>query len=155
MRASHGAGMARHARVILRGGLQLAVMATVLGSNPVRDISPIMSKGKPKGARALTGDELRELLAKLRTSEFCQKYDLVDPITMLIATGLRRSELLGLRWADYDRAAATISVTGKVSRVTPRGWSGSVRPRPRPGRERCRCRGSLSTCSRRGARCPT
>ena len=101
MRTSHGAGMARHARVILRGGLQLAVMATVLGSNPVRDISPIMSKGKPKGARALTGDELRELLAKLRTSEFCQKYDLVDPITMLIATGLRRSELLGLRWADY------------------------------------------------------
>ena len=80
-----------------------------------------MSKGKPKGARALTGDELRELLAKLRTSEFCQKYDLVDPITMLIATGLRRSELLGLRWADYDHAAATISVTGKVSRVTGKG----------------------------------
>ena len=121
MRTSHGAGMARHARVILRGGLQLAVMATVLGSNPVRDISPIMSKGKPKGARALAGDELRELLAKLRTSEFCQKYDLVDPITMLIATGLRRSELLGLRWADYHQAAATISVTGKVSRVTGKG----------------------------------
>jgi len=60
-----------------------------------------MSKDKPKGARALTGDELRELLAKLRTSEFCQKCGLVDPITMLIATGLRRSELLGLRWADY------------------------------------------------------
>ena len=40
---------------------------------------------------------------------------------MLIATGLRRSELLGLRWADYDQAAATISVTGKVSRVTGKG----------------------------------
>ena len=84
--------------MILRGGLQLAVMATVLGSNPVRDISPIMSKGKPKGARALTGDELRELLAKLRTSEFCQKYDLVDPIT-----NRDRATALGAAWAALGR----------------------------------------------------
>jgi integrase len=121
MRTGHGAGMARHARVILRGGLQLAVMATVLGSNPVRDVSPITSKDRPKGARALTGDELRELLAKLRASDFCQKYDLADPITMLIATGLRRSELLGLLWSNYEQDAARISVTGKVARVTGKG----------------------------------
>ena len=47
--------------------------------------------------------------------------DLVDPITVLIATGLRRSELLGLRWIDFDTDAGTITVTGKVIRETGKG----------------------------------
>jgi integrase len=89
-------------------------MANVLGANPVRDVQMIRSKKRPQGAKALTADELRELLAKLRDSETCRKRDLVDPITVLIATGLRRSELLALRWSDFDANAGTISVTGKV-----------------------------------------
>lgn len=121
MRTRHGSGMARHSRVLLRGGLQLAVMATVLGSNPARDVSAIASDRKPKGAPALTAEQLRELLAKLRVSEFCQRHDMVDPITMLIATGLRRSELLALRWRDFDAASGRISVTGKVVRVAGKG----------------------------------
>ena len=51
----------------------------------------------------------------------CRDRDLVDPITLLIATGLRRSELLGLRWADYNEEAGTITVTGKVVRVAGKG----------------------------------
>ncbi len=98
MRSAHGATMARQAKTILRGALQLAVMSGVLGANPVRDVAAIKSKGQPKGAFALTAAELRELLAKLRTSDYCRGHDLVDPITILIATGLRRSELLALRW---------------------------------------------------------
>jgi integrase len=53
----------------------------------------------------------------LRGSEICRKRDLVDPITVLMATGLRRSELLGLRWSDFDAQAGTVSVTGKVVRL--------------------------------------
>ncbi|MGV0050789.1 site-specific integrase [Mycobacterium colombiense] len=117
----HGSGLARHSRVLLRGGLQLAVMAGVLQTNPGRELSPIKSKAKPKGARALESDEARELLAKLRASEFCQRHDLVDPIIMLLGTGLRRSEVLGLLWENWDEGAATISVTGKVLRVTGQG----------------------------------
>ena len=44
MRTAHGATMARQAKTILRGGLQLAVMANVLGANPVRDVQPFKSK---------------------------------------------------------------------------------------------------------------
>lgn len=44
MRTAHGATMARQAKTILRGALQLAVMANVLGSNPVRDVQPLRSK---------------------------------------------------------------------------------------------------------------
>lgn len=121
MRSAHGPVMARQARTVLRGALQLAVMANTLGSNPIRDVEAIKSKAKPKGAAALTGDQLRDLLGKLRESAYCRDHDLVDPITMLIATGLRRSELLGLRWSDFDADAGTLTVTGKVVRVAGKG----------------------------------
>ena len=81
----------------------------------------IRSKSTPPGAEALTADQLRELLIKLRVSETCVKRDLVDPITLLIATGLRRSELLALRWSDFDAEAGTVAVTGKVVRQSGKG----------------------------------
>jgi integrase len=88
--------MARQAKTVLKGALQLAVMANVLGANPVRDVQPIRSKAQPKGATALTAEQLRELLGTLRASTYCRDHDLVDPITVLIATGLRRSEGAGV-----------------------------------------------------------
>ncbi len=45
----------------------------------------------------------------------------MDPITLLIATGLRRSELLGLRWSDFNEDAGTLTVSGKVVRVAGKG----------------------------------
>ena len=121
MRRAHGDVMAVQSKTILKGALHLAVMANVIGSNPARDVSPIRSKSGPKGAPALTADELRELFGKLRASEYCQRNDLVDPMTIFIATGLRRSELLGLRWSDFDENAATLTVTGKVVRAAGKG----------------------------------
>jgi integrase len=35
---------------------------------------------------------------------------------VLIATGLRRSELLGLRWTDFDETTGTLTIPGKVVR---------------------------------------
>jgi integrase len=121
MSNTHGPVMARQAKTILSGGLQLAVMANVLGANPVREVQPIKSKRPPKGAPALTADQLRDLLTKLRTSEYCRKHDLVGPFTLFIATGLRRGELLGLRWIDFDETEGTIAVTGKVERIAGKG----------------------------------
>lgn len=117
MRTAHGPTMARQSKTIMKGAFQLAVMAKVLGANPVRDVDSIKSKHQPKGAAALTGDQLRDLLSKLRVDDYCLRNDLVDPITMLIATGLRRSELLALRWADYNETTSTVTITGKVVRA--------------------------------------
>ena len=127
MRAAHGPTMARQSKTILRGALQLAVMANVLGSNPVRDVQTIKSKGRPNGATALTAERLRVLLARLRVSERCRDYDLIDPITMLIATGLRESELLGLLWSDFNLDASTLTVTEGC----PFGWARSAAARRR------------------------
>ena len=121
MRTAHGPTMARQSKTILRGALQLAVMANVLGANPVRDVQPIGLKQRPKGATALSADQLRELLAKLRADDYCKRNDLIDPITVLIATGLRRSELLGLRWTDFDETTGTMTVAGKVVRERGKG----------------------------------
>jgi integrase len=121
MRTAHGPTMAKQAKTILRGGLQLAVMANVLTANPVRDVQPLRAKAQPKGATALTADELRNLLANVRKSKPCRDNDLADPITLLATTGLRESELLGLRWSDFDADAATLTVTGKVVRATGHG----------------------------------
>jgi hypothetical protein len=64
MRTAHGPTMTRQAKTILRGALQLAVMANVLGSEPVRDVQPLRSKAQPKGAVGLTAEQLRDLLEK-------------------------------------------------------------------------------------------
>lgn len=84
-------------------------------------MSPHRSKTRPKGASALTAEELRDLLAKLRASDACQRHDLVDPITLFIATGLRISELLGLQWTNFDDKAATLTIDGKLVRAAGRG----------------------------------
>lgn len=121
MRRAHGDVLAVQSKTILKGGLHLAVMANVIGANPVRDVSPMRSKSRPKGASALTADELRGLLDQLRASEACQRHDLVDPITLFVATGLRISELLGLEWSNFDESASTLTITGKVIRAAGKG----------------------------------
>jgi hypothetical protein len=68
MRNAHGPTMARRARTLLRGGLQLAVLNNVLGTNPVRDVQSIRLKSAPNGAEALTAEQLRELLTQIRAS---------------------------------------------------------------------------------------
>jgi integrase len=117
MRLAHGANMGRHGRTLMRGALQIAVLDDVLGANPLAQVSRIESDRKPKGAPALTAAQLRDLLHKLRASEVCRQADLVDPITVFMATGLRRSELLALRWEDFDEDAGTITVSGKIARI--------------------------------------
>ncbi len=69
----------------------------------------------------LTADQLRELLTKIQSSTYREERDLIDPITLLIATGLRRSELLGLQWTDIDERTGMLTVTGKVIRVAGEG----------------------------------
>jgi hypothetical protein len=48
MRNAHGATMARQSKSILRGALQLAVMANVINANPVRMCSPCGPRASPR-----------------------------------------------------------------------------------------------------------
>lgn len=134
----HGSTTARQAKTVLGAMFSEAVREGVVSRNPVRDIDPIRvdaSEGADP-ARVLTGEELARLLDGVRNSDaplpprvkgkaitatrtvsqWTHVIDLVDPIVLLAGTGLRRSELLGLLWSDYDREARTVTVAGHVIR---------------------------------------
>jgi hypothetical protein len=104
---------AHHGKVVreylLRRALQLAVLNNVLAANPVRDVQLIRST--PTGAEALTADQLREPLIKLRVSETCAKSDLVDPI---------------IRRGDADTAPQVAVPGGAI------GAPGPTKGQPRP-----------------------
>ncbi|MFI2559997.1 tyrosine recombinase XerC [Nocardia farcinica] len=128
LRTNHGATIARNARTILRGALQLAVNADAIERNPVDQVQRIESTAPRKGAPAVPAELLVRLLIDIRTSaapfnerrtlaEYCRDVDLADLITMFVGTGMRRSELLGLRWVDIDDEASVAHVHGKVVRI--------------------------------------
>ncbi len=120
MSSTHSAGEARRARTLIRGGLQLAVMAGVLTVNPARDVAALPMP-KPKGAKPLTDAQFGGLLATLHSCQAADDADLADPAELLMATGFRRSELLGLRWPDYDPTTGTLSIEGKLVRAKGKG----------------------------------
>ncbi|WP_280314434.1 site-specific integrase [Nocardia wallacei] len=125
--SQHGYATAKQARTVLRGALQLAVIADVLTVNPIDSTSTLERKEPPKGAPSIDAARLAQLLTDIRTSErswrgkrtladYCRTADLADPITMLIGTGMRRGELLGLRWRDVNESTGIASIRGKVVR---------------------------------------
>ena len=66
---------------------------------------------------ALGVDQVRELLKAIEGSEVCQSKDLRDPVLILAATGLRRGELLALRWDDVDLDGRRLTVAGSIVRL--------------------------------------
>lgn len=109
----------------------------------------VEAKGRTGGARDITVEELRFMLSAVRTSQvpcprklsraernrntpvksytpptvadYCESTDLADWVTLLAATGLRRSQTLGLLWSDIDLKARTLQMSGKVVRVKGEG----------------------------------
>lgn len=124
IRRDHGATRERHTKVALNAVLTEAVMVGAIGANPVNEIPQRRRKKverKPKGAPALVVEQVRALLAALDTSEVCQGKDLRDPVILLAATGLRRSELLALRWEDIDLDGRVLTAAFSVVRIKGKG----------------------------------
>ncbi|MDH6283200.1 integrase [Prescottella agglutinans] len=138
----HGATTAKRCRTVLAAVLATAVKEGAVGRNPVRDVELTRRTKKAKEAtRALTAEELALLIHRLRTSEeplpverrakkahttttvsrWAEAVDLTDVIITLAGTGLRRSEVLGLKWTDLDLDAGTLTVSGHVVRAKGRG----------------------------------
>jgi len=120
IRRDHGATRERHTKVALNSVLTDAVLAGAIGSNPVRGLGTRRKRKadkKVKGAPALAAGQVRALLAAIVASEACAQKDLRDPVIVLAATGLRRSELLALRWEDVDLDGRQLEVRGSVVRI--------------------------------------
>ena len=98
------------ARAVLRRAMQDAVMDRIIEVNPVVGTKrPRVDKPKHT---TWTGPQLLAFLATLTTE------DRWAPLwTLAAATGMRRGELMALRWSEVDLEGGVIAVERSVTRV--------------------------------------
>ncbi|WP_233439099.1 tyrosine-type recombinase/integrase [Lentzea atacamensis] len=124
VRDASSASTAKTVRSILGGVCALAVSHGALEINPVREVGPLESKrarNKPTQSRALSGDQVLDLLAKLDADEQAGRDDLPDLVRFFLGTGERTGEALCAHWPDLDEAAKVINMSGNVIRARGRG----------------------------------
>ena len=88
---------------LLRSSLATAVRWKLIEHNVAELIDP--PRVEHKEMRALTEEEANHLL------DSCKETQWYPVLHTLVWTGLRRSEVLGLRWEDLDLEAAVLKVT--------------------------------------------
>lgn len=93
----------------LKNALRQAVKWDLIARNPVDAVNP------PKLERRETSIVGAEGFAAL--AAFAQGTELEAPIVVALGTGLRRGELLGLRWTDVDLDDARLTVQRSLERV--------------------------------------
>ncbi|MGY0025199.1 tyrosine-type recombinase/integrase [Streptomyces sp. YJ-C3] len=95
--------------VILRAALQHAVREDELPRNVARNVE--LSMGTKREIEPLTVKEGRMLLAAARENRLWAAYEVA------VRIGLRRGELLGLRWSDMDLHEGVLTVRQALQRV--------------------------------------
>ena len=96
-----------HYHVLLRRALKEASMRGLIQNDPT-DVIPRPKKGQSV-ADCYSPEECRKLLDALHGDP------LELPITLAVLYGLRRSEVLGLRWSAIDFKRATIMISHSVT----------------------------------------
>jgi integrase len=99
----------RHTHVILRGALRQAVKWRLLTRDPSDAVAPPRPK-RPE-MRALDDAEMATLLEHAKATR------LYLPILLAMSTGLRRSEIFGLRWRDVDFEKGQLAVRQTLQEV--------------------------------------
>jgi integrase len=94
----------RHYHTFLSSVMERAVKWGLMDSNPCHRVDA--PKTDKKVTRCLTAQEAAQFLEKL-TGE---PLDIQVMFSMLLLTGVRRGELLGLEWPDVDFDNATITI---------------------------------------------
>ena len=130
-RGNGGAPMAHATLVKIRNVLHRALKEAVawqrIAVNPATAVS--VPNGAPETgakARSLSEEECAALLAAAEGDR------LYLPVVLTLATGLRRGELLGLRWCDLDLDAATLRVEHSLEEAG--GALNLKEPKTRSGR---------------------
>lgn len=103
----------RYSRVILGAAFKTAVLWGLVERNPVTPTAgPAIRRTQ---ISPLLPDQVRAVLAATRDHQFGPLYQLT------VATGLRQSEALGLRWQDVDLANGVLHVRQTIQPVTGAG----------------------------------
>lgn len=102
-------GAARSVRLTLSAAYTAAERDGLVTRNPARIAAP--PKGRPRRISAFTPDELAKIAGACRTHEHGPLY------LLAVYTGMRSSELVGLRWDDVDLDAGVYTVRQGLHRV--------------------------------------
>ncbi|MEU9794876.1 site-specific integrase [Streptomyces sparsogenes] len=95
--------------VPLRAALEHAVREDELPRNVAKNVE--LSMGTKREIEPLSVKEGRQLLAAARGDRLWAAYELA------VRIGLRRGEVLGLRWKDVDLASGTVTIRQTIQRV--------------------------------------
>ena len=95
--------MVRHIHTTLHAALKDAVQAHVIPGNPTEGTTAPKPNYKPK--RILTGEELDAFRAVVEQDEVWRDFFQTE-----LMTGLRRGEICGLQWSDFDEEGGTLKV---------------------------------------------
>lgn len=94
---------------VLHKGLLMAYKLNYMSTN-IENMMVVLPRTDPYEIMPLTNDEISSLLAYIQGSQ----YRLI--IITAIFTGMRESELLGLRWCDIDFKSGTINILRQLVR---------------------------------------
>ena len=111
LRESRSASTTRSTYAAFRACMDTAVRDGLIAANPVSAVD--RPRASRPAARTLTVDHVKALVVQARSTQDCRIEHL---IVLLAATGLRRSEALGLRWVDVDFDTAQLEVSGALVR---------------------------------------
>lgn len=98
-----------HHHRVLREALAQAVRWQIIPRNPADAVEP--PRPAKKEMQVLTAEQIVRVLEAARGTY------LYIPILLATATGMRRGEILALRWQDVDLAAGTISVVRSLEQT--------------------------------------
>lgn len=99
----------RNINQIISSALNLAIEQKLIHSNPT--VSCALPKIERKEMNTLPAEQLTSFLREAKESGVYELYYIA------LATGLRRGELLGLKWKDIDLNSGIIRVQRQVARI--------------------------------------
>jgi len=102
-----------HAHRVLRKALEDATRRETIAKNPATLEPP--PKVTAEEVTALSGEEVATVLDTLRSTP------IFAPVMVLLATGMRRGELLGLQWGDIDLDAGRLQIERAVEKTKAHG----------------------------------
>jgi integrase len=98
----------KQARKVLNLIFKQAIKEKYITANPAADIE--IPAVQQKARKVLTKDELQRMFYFLRNSRWYW------PLRFMLVTGLRRGELLALKWTDIDEARRVITVSDNLTK---------------------------------------
>lgn len=95
---------AQNVHIIAHNIFEGAITDEIIGRNPLDRVKT--PKPRPREMRTLTAAQASNVMDELKQQESWAYV----PVVVFVTTGIRRSELAGLRWGDFDSDRNTLTI---------------------------------------------